>query len=97
MANQATLSGVLAEKRAKRFTPAGVPVLECLVEHSATVQEAGSERSLEFSIKAKAMGPAAERLEQVALGSKLIAQGFLAPARQHSKQIVFHLTNFELE
>ena len=97
MANQATLSGVLVEKKAKRLTPAGIPVLECVLEHSATVQEAGSDRQLTFSIKAKSLGQAAERLEQIALGHRLIAQGFLAPTRQHSKQIIFHLTNFELE
>lgn len=97
MINQASLSGALAEKRAKRFTPAGLPVLELTLAHESDVTEAGLARRVIFEVKAKAVGPIAERIEQVSLGQKIRATGFLAPSRQHSKQISFHMTDFELE
>lgn len=95
--NQAILSAVLAEKKAKRFTPAGLPVLECVLSHESSVQEASQERKLQFEIKAKAIGPIAEELESLSSGSRMIAKGFLAPTRQHSKQLMFHITHIELE
>ena len=97
MINQAALSGALAEKKAKRFTPAGLPVLELILAHESEVTEAGLTRKITFEVKAKAVGPVAERIEQVSLGRKIRATGFLAPSRQHSKQISFHMTDFELE
>ena len=95
--NQAALSGNLVEKKAKRFTPAGIPVIEVRLAHISEVVEAGLNRTVQFELKAKAVGEVAERLEKVSLGQNLIMQGFLAPPRLHSTQINFHLTNFELE
>jgi primosomal replication protein N len=95
--NQAALSGSLVEKKAKRYTPAGLPVLEIRLAHETQVLEAGIPRTVQFEVKAKAVGEVAERLEKIALDRRLVIQGFLAPAKLHSNQINFHLTNFELE
>jgi primosomal replication protein N len=95
--NRVALSGCLVEKKAKRFTPAGLPVLELTLAHEAPAVEAASERVVKFEIRIKAIGQVAERIEAVSIGSKLTANGFLAPFRQHSKQLIFHLTDFELE
>ena len=95
--NRTVLSATLVEKKAKRFTPAGLPVLECQVQHEAQVLEAAGMRHLQFECRVKAVGEVAERIEQAPLGSALLLTGFLAPARQHSKQLIFHITDFELE
>lgn len=91
------LSGCLVEKKAKRFTPAGLPVLELTMAHEAPVVEAASERVVRFEVRVKAVGQVAERIETVPIGNNIQASGFLAPFRQHSRQLIFHLTDFELE
>ena len=95
--NRTVLSATLVEKKAKHFTPAGLPVLECQVQHEAEVLEAAAMRHLQFECRVKAVGAVAERIEQAPLGSALLLTGFLAPVRQHSKQLIFHITDFELE
>jgi len=97
MSNSAELSGTLVEKKAKRFTPAGIPVLELLVSHQSQVTEAARPRTVQFELRVKALGDIAESIEQAPLGSVLQMKGFFAPARLHSRSLIFHLTNFELE
>ncbi|NBW00687.1 MAG: primosomal replication protein N [Betaproteobacteria bacterium] len=95
--NQVRLSVTLSEKKAKRFTPGGLPVLELTVSYSGEVQEAGSGRQIQMTAKAKAVGQIAERIDEIPLGAELCALGFLAAARLNSKQLIFHITDFELE
>lgn len=91
------MSGQLCEKKARRYTPAGLPVVEARVDHESSVREAQIDRTVKFEVRVKAVGPIAERLEAVPLGQSLRMKGFLAPVRLHSRQIQFHLTDFELE
>ncbi len=95
--NQLQLSAVVVERKAKRYTPAGLPVVEMLVQHQSAVQEAGLSRTIELFMSVKAIGTIAEQLELVPLGATLRCEGFLAPARQQSKRLNLHLTKFELE
>ncbi|MEN9772648.1 MAG: hypothetical protein RJA58_1291 [Pseudomonadota bacterium] len=95
--NQLQLSAVVVERKAKRYTPAGFPVVEVLIQHQSAVQEAGLARTIELLMNVKAIGTIAEQLEQVPLGAALRCEGFLAPARQQSKRLNLHLTKFELE
>ncbi len=95
--NQLQLSAVVVERKAKRYTPAGLPVVEMLVQHQSAVQEAGLSRTIELFMSVKAIGTIAEQLELVPLGTALRCEGFLAPARQQSKRLNLHLTKFELE
>jgi len=95
--NQVRLTATLIEKKAKRFTPAGVPVLEVMLAYSGEVNEAAIDRQVQFEAKGKAVGQVAERVEGLALGARIHLSGFLAQARQHSRQLVIHLTDFELE
>jgi primosomal replication protein N len=95
--NRFDLSATLIEKSVKRYTPAGTPVLECQIQHDSDVSEAASVRRLNFETRVKAVGETAERLQNIALGSRLRLTGFLAPTRLHSRQLLFHITDFELE
>ncbi len=95
--NLLQLSAVVVERKAKRYTPAGLPVVETLVQHQSAVQEAGLSRTIELFMSVKAIGTIAEQLELVPLGTALRCEGFLAPARQQSKRLNLHLTKFELE
>lgn len=79
-----------------RFTPAGIPILACVLEHHSQVSEADGERQLEFSLQALAAGSCSRLLEQVSLGSSAWFSGFLAPRRRHSKTLVFHIIDFKV-
>lgn len=97
MPNHAHLSGVLAEKRALRYTPGGVQVAEVTLLHDSQVIEAGLNRELRFEIRAKALGDMASRVGELPLGSRLEVSGFLAPSRQNSRLLILHITNIETE
>jgi primosomal replication protein N len=76
-----------------RYTPAGVPALNFLLEHESQVLEIGVPRTVKVVVKAVAFGAVAERLAKQALGSVWKFNGFLANARQ-GKTVVFHVQEF---
>ncbi|MFM1981119.1 MAG: hypothetical protein RLZ68_2384 [Pseudomonadota bacterium] len=76
-----------------RYTPAGVPALNFLLEHESQVLEIGVSRTVKVVVKAVAFGAIAERLAKQALGSVWKFSGFLANARQ-GKTVVFHVQEF---
>jgi len=62
---------------------------------TGTTVEARSERHLDFEFDAIAVGEVAGRLAKVALGTKLLLDGFLAPASRRSRRIRLHITEYE--
>jgi primosomal replication protein N len=95
--NEIRLSGVLVERAALRYTPAGVPVVEAQIRHCSEVIEAAAPRTLEFVVGAIALGPVAVELERAALGATLRLSGFLAPRSRRSGRLVMHVTRYENE
>jgi primosomal replication protein N len=85
----------LVERSIIRYSPAGVPVLECLLEHRSTQLEAEVARQVEFEIRALALGSIGRELERVSPGTGLEVKGFLAPSRKGSKTLLLHITAFE--
>jgi primosomal replication protein N len=92
-ANSLELTACIAEVEAMRYTPAGIPALNCRLEHASQIQEAGAVRTVKMAIKAVAFGAHAERLARQAIGSEWTFKGFLANARQ-GKSVVFHIQDF---
>jgi primosomal replication protein N len=92
-ANSLELTACISEVEAMRYTPAGIPALNCRLEHASQIQEAGEVRTVKMAIKAVAFGAQAERLAKQAIGSNWIFKGFLANARQ-GKSVVFHIQDF---
>ena len=80
-----------------RYTPAGLPALEFKVQHLSEQVEAGGRRRIECVVPAIALGPIVERI--VAAGDEAPAtfSGFIASRRQGAEQMVFHVTELELE
>jgi primosomal replication protein N len=76
-----------------RYTPAGLPALNFLLEHESQVLEMGVPRTVKLVVKAVAFGTVAERLAKQALGSVWKFNGFLANTRQ-GKAVVFHVQEF---
>ncbi len=93
--NRLLLDAVLAECGVMRYTPAGIPAQDLLLEHESQQTELGQPRTVRAQIKAVAFGDMAERLARQAIGSQVRFIGFLAAPRQ-GKHPVFHIQDFQL-
>jgi primosomal replication protein N len=91
--NQLALSARIGEANAIRYTPAGLPALDCKLEHESEVQEAGQARQVKVAIRAVVFGAAAEALAKQSIGSSFRFTGFLASPR-NGKHPVFHIQSF---
>ncbi|MGV0960767.1 MAG: primosomal replication protein N [Limnohabitans sp.] len=92
--NRTELTACIAEQAALRYTPAGLPALDLVLEHASELQEAGQNRKVQLKIRALAIGSLAERLVKQAVGSVWTFKGFLATPRQ-GKSVVLHIQEFQ--
>jgi primosomal replication protein N len=92
-ANTFRLHACIAELEAMRYTPAGLPALNLVLEHNSQAEEAGHIRQVKLQMKSVAVGAVAERLARQAPGSQWNFSGFLASSR-NAKSIVFHIQDF---
>ena len=88
--NHVDLVACIAEASPLRYTPAGIPVANFVLEHGSEVVEAGVARQVKLTIRAVAFGTLAEQSSRLALGTGLRLTGFLINART-SKSLVLHL------
>ena len=95
--NRVEISGILVERKALRFTPAGVPVAECVIGHCSEQVEAGQPRRVECEIQALALGQAAHWIQEAHPGMPLRLTGFLAARSRNGKQLRLHVTTIEFE
>ncbi|MEO8410492.1 MAG: primosomal replication protein N [Propionivibrio sp.] len=93
--NRVELSGILIERKALRYTPAAVPISECVIGHESEQVEAGSPRRVACEIQAVALGDTARWLQAATPGVSVRLTGFLAAKSQHSKQLRLHITTIE--
>ncbi|GAB4211308.1 MAG: primosomal replication protein N [Rhodoferax sp.] len=91
--NRLVLAAQLTERDALRYTPAGLPALNCWLAHASQVVEAGQPRQVGLRLKAVALGAMAERLQTQEIGSSWLFQGFLASPNK-TRQVVFHIQDF---
>jgi primosomal replication protein N len=89
--NKVELEARVIERGPLRYTPAGLPAIELLLEHESDVVEAGHPRRLAFTLSAVALGDLAMLLTDVPLGAELRMEGFLAPTRKGSAKLKLHL------
>jgi len=85
----------LVERKALRYTPAGVPVSEGRLQHSSSQTEGGAERLVEVEIAVLALGEAARWLQAAPLGGAVKLTGFLAARSRNSKTPVLHVNSIE--
>jgi primosomal replication protein N len=95
--NHFTLTAILVSKDAIRFTPAGIPVMHCQLEHSGTANEVGVARKILMSVEALAIGPIQKDLERIDLGTEAVFEGFLAPKTLRNQRLVFHINHIQLK
>ncbi|MDY0310451.1 MAG: primosomal replication protein N [Castellaniella sp.] len=89
--NRVEIAARVAEAEPLRHTPAGTPVLRLRMAHESEVLEAGSPRLIRMELQAVALGDVARELAQAPIGALIQAVGFLAPLRQGSDRLVFHI------
>jgi primosomal replication protein N len=94
-ANRLTIDATLAECSDLRYTPAGIPALECVLRHASTQAEAGSMRKVDCEIAAVAFGELALALAKVASGTALRCSGFLARRYRTGIALRLHVNEFE--
>jgi primosomal replication protein N len=92
--NRCLIAARLIRQGRTRYTPAGLQVRELGFQFTGSVVEAGFERQLDYEFDAIAVGDVAGRLAQVALGTDLVLNGFLAPTSRRSKRIRLHITEY---
>ena len=92
--NQVVLTACIAEANALRYTPAGLPALDCRLEHESQASEAGQQRQVKLAVKAVAFGTVAETLGSQPIGSTWKFTGFLATPR-NGKHPVLHIQSFQ--
>ena len=93
--NCVELTGTLIERKALRFTPAGVPVTECVIGHQSEQVEAGSPRLVECEIQTIGLGDTANWLQAATPGVRVHLRGFFAARSRNSKQLRLHVTTIE--
>jgi primosomal replication protein N len=91
--NQFQLSAVVVQVQSLRYTPAGLPALNLVLEHESTVTELDTPRTVKLQLKALALGALAETLARQGFESAGHFTGFLANAR-NGKGTVFHIQDF---
>ena len=92
-ANRLTLDATLTARDVLRYTPAGIPALDCTLTHASVQDEAGGQRKVECELHAVAFGEVAEALARIAQGSELRCEGFLARRYRTGVTLALHITN----
>ena len=73
-----------------RYTPAGIPALNLVLEHESEVLEAGVTRQVKLIVRAVAFGALAETSAKAELGKLQLFTGFLINAATR-KSLIFHI------
>ncbi|MET0267573.1 MAG: primosomal replication protein N [Duganella sp.] len=92
--NQLQFTALIAERDALRYTPAGMPIINAVLQHRSQQMEAGIARLSEFEISAVAAGEISGRFSEAPLGGVYQFSGFLNKKTRNSKSLVFHIIDF---
>lgn len=93
--NQVWLEASINERTPIRYTPAGVPILQCTLVHRSEVIEAGVRRKVEMTVSAVVAGELSGLLASYELGRLANFIGFLASRNQKTHTLIFHITELQ--
>lgn len=88
--NHIELTARIVELNTLRYTPAGIPAINFILEHESEIMETGMLRQVKLTIRAVAFGALAEQMAVLSLSNLFRFTGFLINART-SKGVVFHI------
>ena len=90
--NRLTFDALLTERGDLRYTPAGIPAIDCNLHHQSVQAEAGGERKVDCELFAVAFGDVARKLAAKAVGSAVSCEGFLARRYRTGITVALHIT-----
>ena len=90
--NRVELSAHIIERKALRYTPAGLPALDLVLAHESEVTEAQQNRQVKLELRAVALGPMAEQLNRMDAGKPFRLTGFLGAPR-NGRGVLLHITD----
>jgi primosomal replication protein N len=93
--NEVVIDGRLMQRGALRYTPAGMPAIDFVLEHSSLQVEAGGERRAQCRITAVALGDTAVKVKALQANRTVRITGFLAQRGSGEQQVVLHATTAE--
>ena len=88
--NHVELTACIAELSPLRYTPAGIPAVNVILEHESEILEAAVARKVKLIVKAVAFAALAEQTAGLPFAKAFRFTGFLTNARA-SKGVVFHI------
>ena len=89
------LDATLTERGNLRYTPAGIPALNCVLKHASVQPEAGGDRKVDCELAAVVFGDSARALAKVPTGTAVRCRGFLARRYRTGVTIALHVNEFE--
>ena len=89
--NRVLLSAQIIERKALRYTPAGLPALDLVLKNESEVTEAQSSRKVTLEIRSVAIGPIALQLNKMEIGCPIGVTGFLGMSRA-GRGVLLHIT-----
>ncbi len=93
--NRLTLDATLAQRGDLRYTPAGIPAVDCTLHHESVQREAGGQRKVDCEVFAVAFADVAERIARMPVGSELCCEGFLARRYRTGVTVALHITHID--
>lgn len=94
LVNQFQLSAILHKVDAVRYTPAGIAVLDVVLQHISTQQENGLKRQIHFELPAKILGENA-LVWQHQQGQQVLVSGFLAQRSMKTIRPLLHIQTIQ--
>lgn len=94
--NTVKLSGALGALDILRYTPAGIPVMRCVLRHESQQVEAGLPRRVECDLSMIALGEPALQLNHLQEGLWVEVEGFLAANAKQRNRPVLHIQSIYL-
>ncbi len=88
--NQTIISGEVVRLGVLRYTPAGIPAIDCTVKHHSSQKEAEILRQVHCELPVVAFGKTATTIADLDIGDNIKITGFLNRKSQNNQQLVLH-------
>ncbi|HWR76205.1 MAG TPA: primosomal replication protein N [Thiobacillus sp.] len=95
--NRLVISGALIQVDPLRYSPAGVPIAEAVIQHRSSQAVATQARQVECELTVQASGSLAAQLAQLATGTQVKLEGALNRRSVNSRQLILILNRIEKE
>lgn len=93
--NRLELDASIAQRDVTRYTPSGMPIVNCTLAHQSEVVEGGMSRQVDMTLPALAAGEISGRIERLELGQAARFIGFLAHRSRNARSLIFHITELQ--